>query len=173
MPARKKGKGLLSLFGLGRKKVVRRRRGRGIADIIGGIGRGVGSGLGGGLNSLVSGLFGGARKKVARRRRVGRSALGDVLAYASKAVNGGRRRRRGGERFDEAGNELPSNAKEYVPSGGGEAPKTLIGKLNKTLRDSGVISKGLKNFGWDTLATGANAIGYGRRRGRGYRGLVF
>lgn len=85
---RRRGRGipLLSLLGFGRRRrtkkvgMRRKRKGRGIEQVIGGLGRGLGSGIGGGLSSLLGGLFGGRR----RRRRL-------------RPVNfGGRRRRRVG-----------------------------------------------------------------------------
>ncbi len=66
----------------------------------------MGTGLGRGTNSLLSGLFGGAKKRP-RMRRMGGAAEGETMG-----------------------------------------PQSLVGRLNKIAKDSQIVSKGLKEFGF-------------------------
>jgi hypothetical protein len=48
-----------------------------------------------------------------------------------------------------------------------QAPTSLVGKLNKIAKDSQVLSKGLKEFGFGGLSNAASTLGYGRRKRKG------
>lgn len=147
-----------------KRRVVRRvRRGKGIGDFFSGALSGLGSGIGRGANNLLSGLFGG-RRRVVKKRRVARR--GGRLMPALYAMNRNlplvglgrrrtvRRRRRGG-----AGEEA--------------APTSLLGKLNKVAKDSKIISRALGTFNLP-FADSAALLGYGRRRrGGSHRVIVW
>ncbi len=123
-------------------------------------------------------------KKSKRRPRMGAGffdSLGDAFTGIARGVNGvargligGRRRRRGGEMVDEAGNVInnpnPVDSAPVLPPK--EYKKGFLGTLAKTndlLKDTGIISKGLKTYGFNPfgIADVAEKFGYGRRRRRG------
>jgi hypothetical protein len=108
-----------------RKHGGARKRGGGLGDFLANSLVGLGSGLGRGSNALLSGLFGGSK----------------------------RRPRRGG-----------ASQPEDMPV---QAPTSLVGKLNKIAKDSQVLSKGLKEFGFGGLSNAASTLGYGRRKRKG------
>lgn len=108
---------------------ARRKQGAGIGEFLSGALTGLGTGLGRGTNSLLSGLFGGSKKRPMR---------------ASQG------RKRGG-------------AMEGETMG----PQSLVGRLNKIAKDSQIVSKGLKEFGFGGLGNAAASLGYGKRRKRG------
>jgi hypothetical protein len=103
---------------------ARRKQGAGIGEFLSGALTGLGTGLGRGTNSLLSGLFGGAKKRPMRKR--GGAAEGETMG-----------------------------------------PQSLVGRLNKIAKDSQIVSKGLKEFGFGGLGSAAASLGYGKRRKRG------
>ncbi len=158
------------------RKVVRRRRirGKGFGDFIGNALGGIGAGLGSGVHNLFGNLFGGRKRRAPRKR--GGNLMSGLLGTARRVMNplnagiinsfgkmltGGRRRvgrpkRRGGVRRRRGG------AAEDAPKLG------TLGKINKILKDSRVISSALNEFGMNPLGLGTAAatLGYGRRRRR-------
>lgn len=164
----------------GKRKRVYRRRGAGFGDFIGGTLRGIGGGIGGGVHDLFGNLFGGRRRRPRvhkKRKRVGAGIISGLLGTfglgrrrvykkrATKRKGMGYpvarlalgRRRRGGE--DTGVYNEPEVT--IAPA----LPNSFLGKLNKTLKDSQIISTGLHNFGvapW--LAGAAQQLGYGRRK---------
>lgn len=104
-----------------------RKHGGGLGDFLANSLIGLGSGLGKGSNALLSGLFGGSKRRT---------------------------RRKGGATMEEGA---------AVP----QAPTSLVGRLNKIAKDSQVLSKGLREFGFTGLSNAASTLGYGKRRKRG------
>lgn len=109
-----------------KRRVVRRRRGRGFGDFIGSTLGGLGSGIGSGVHNLFGSLFGGRKRK-----------------------SGVRRRRRGGAASD-------------------MEPSSALGKLNKILKETKLISKAADEFGLNPLGltSVAKTLGYGKRKRR-------
>lgn len=153
---------LLKLLFGGRKRraPTRRKRGAGFGDFLSSGLSGLGSGLGKGVSNLFSGLFGGKRRKrrVVHRRKRGRGYSAAMLALGRKRRKHRvvRRRKRGGEDTGIMTREEPKIA---------VVPKTLLGKLHKTFRDTKVISNALKNFNLP-FSDSAELLGYGRRKKR-------
>jgi len=144
-----------SLMGLGRKRRVQRtQRGKGIGEFLASLGGGVGRGA----NNLLSGLFGGKRKRVVRRRP------------APKRVGAARPKRRVVRRHRGRG----ANGTD-APA----APLSLLGKLNKIAKESGVVSNALNTFGLSGVGGMAKRLGYGRARpmrrmgGGSYRTIIW
>jgi len=118
-----------------RRRIVRRRKGRGFGDFLKNTLTGVGSGLGSGVHNLLGSLFGGRRRKSYRKKRTG-------------------------------------GAKRRTRRVRGRGPNdSLLTRLNKVAKDTGIISSALNEFGnpWG-LGTAAGTLGYGRRRRTRRRG---
>lgn len=147
---------LMNLLGAGRRK-----RGKGFGDFISGTLGGIGSGVGSGVHNLLGSLFGGkrpGRRRVVRRKPGPKRGRAHNLSYVVRPVGLGRRRRRRG------------GAAEEAPA----APTSLIGRINKIAKDSGIINKALGEFGFSGLSNAAKTLGYGRRhRGGSYRTIVW
>ena len=143
----------LLLSGMRKRRVVHRvHHGKGLGDVIGGIGRGIGSGLGGGINSLLSGLFGGRRKR--RVHRVHRVHSVGMKRRVHRVHRGG------------SDPTLPA-----------PAPTSALGKLNKLLKDTQLISQGIGAFApagglVSSIGDMAGQLGYRRKRRVGMKRKV-
>ena len=161
-----------------RRRIVRRKRGRGIGDLL----KDVGGGLGGGINRLFGGLFGGRRKRVHRRKGRGlpfavKAALGPI-GTALHFAGLGRKRRRGRGLFSQVarytGNITPNKLVAAAQLLGGRrrrrgrgAGDSITSRINNVLKDSKIVSKALNEFGNPYGLSGiAGTLGYGRRHGR-------
>lgn len=127
---------------------IHRKKGKGIlSEILGGVGDALRAG------TKAVGL--GKRKRRRTKHRMGKGNILDLL----KGITGLGKRRPSGKRMAPRRRTKHRGAGLDLNSG-------FLGKLNKIARESQVLSKGLNEFGYDNLAAGANALGYGRRRRR-------
>lgn len=115
------------------------------------------------LNMIASKMAGGAKKRTTKRSRKvrGRGFLGNLLTDIGGGLGQGTH-----DLFGKLFGGAKKRARRPRRKIGGLdfGPDSVLGKLKKVAQDSQVLSKGLNEFGYNNLAAGANALGFGRKR---------
>lgn len=127
---------------------------------------------------LIRGLIGLKRKKVVRRKKPMKgkgfgsflsdlgSGLGSGTFNLAKGLIGLKRRSKRGRG---EGDAVANMAVAETKSPG------ILSKVNNVLRKSQILSKGLKEFGYDTVGDIASKVGYRKRKSKrgGAHNLTF
>lgn len=155
VPVMKRG-----MLGMGRRRrVVRRKRGRGIfGDILGSIAPAAGTFFGGPLGGVIGGIGGKLfqRTGLGRRRRVGRPRV----------------RRVGRPRVRRVARPRVRRVARRSGRGIFSTIKSLVSRAHNFAKTHKLVSRGLNHFGYRRAGTAASAFGYGARKRTTGRGPV-